>query len=146
MAHQIIDAKPKTVKRRGSIADMTAVLRFVVIKAQGGRLKFTEERAVRHLGWAGWDVEETAPTVQTARGKLERSLAWIMDGTHKQQSLKLPPLLRRVQKVYRSSGHSAPSEYKVLWEDWGGAFVRRVSGSREVGSDTSLGRAGAVAN
>ena len=97
----------------------------MVVKARGEGLSFTSERAIRHLGWVGWDVEKKAPTVQTARGRLERVLAWIVQGMDKQGMLNLPPLLRRVQKGYRHSGHSAPSEYKVLWEDWGDAFVGR---------------------
>ena len=99
----------------------------MVVKARGEGLKFTEERVARHLGWVDWDLEETAPTVQKARGRLERVLAWIMVGMGKQAALKLPPLLRRVHKGYRcsASGHSAPSEYAVLWENWGGVFQKR---------------------
>jgi hypothetical protein len=141
LAQRLTDAKPKAIRRRGSVADMTAVLRFVAIKACGGRLISTHERAVRHLGWVDWDLEETAPTVRAARRRLERVLAWMAEGSDKQGALELPPLLRQVQKGYRRSGHSAPSEYEVPWENWGGAFVERASRSREaVGSRLAPGR------
>jgi hypothetical protein len=132
LARQLIEAKPHTIRRRGSAEDVIAVLRFVAIKAQGRSLKLTQERAVRHLGWVDWDLEEKAPAVQAARRRLERVLAWMTEGTDKQATLNLAPLLRRVHKgcSYSASGHCAPSKYEALWENWGGAFVGRADATQ----------------
>jgi hypothetical protein len=140
LARAIIKAKPESVKRRGSAGDMADVLRYLAIKARGERLSFTSERAIRHLGWVGWDLDEDDRAVDAARKRLERILTWLTEGTERQGQLSLPPLLRRERMGYRrrDMGHSAPSKYVVLWENWGEAFLGRQIAT-DTGNDPAQG-------
>lgn len=127
LAQRLLAAKPKDIRRRGNVEDTTEVLRYLAIKTHGNTMSFTQERAVRHLGWVPWDLEEMDPAVLTAKRRLQRVLAWLMEGEEKQAKLGLPPLVRRVKQGYRYAGTtlSVPSQYEVLWQNWGDPFYPR---------------------
>ena len=88
----------------------------------------------------GWDLDEDDRAVDAARKRLERILTWLTEGTERQGQLSLPPLLRRERMGYRrrDMGHSAPSKYVVLWENWGEAFLGRQIAT-DTGNDPAQG-------
>lgn len=101
-----------------SADDLAEVLALFIIKSKHrGSFKMTHDYAVRRLGWIADDTPRDAAEAKAARDKFVRLMGWFLERSDR---CRIKPLVRRtfVGRLL-TDGPNLPSEYVMLWGNWG---------------------------